>query len=239
MPTISTTASGHLALLHLTDSALPTGAFSHSFGLETYMQRGIVTGPSDYVPWLHAFIRQAAYGDALMAKLGAEAARRDQSVEAAFTEVRQLDALAHSSLIPREVRTANRSMGKRMARIAGMSISGVEVLTRYVEAVEEDACVGCPALVYGVALGGLGFDVDTVVRSYLMQLATTINQNAIRSIPLGQDAGQRALVSAYGVIEETVAMIAALGILDVGASAPGLELAQIAHETRHSRMFMS
>lgn len=230
---------GHLVLLHLSDSALPTGAFSHSFGLETYLQRGLVTGPADYVPWLHAYVRQSAYGEGLMAKLGAQVVHEATSVEAAFLEVQQLDALAHASLIPREIREANRSMGKRMARITAISVQGVELLDRYVAAVEDDSCVGCPALVYGIALAGLGFDTETIVSGQLMQIAATVNQNAIRSIPLGQDAGQRALVSAYPVIEETVAVIATLGLVDLGACAPGLELAQMAHETRHSRMFMS
>ncbi len=239
MQSTPTNPSALLALLHLTDSALPTGAFSHSFGLEMYMQRDLVSDAETFTTWLHGFIRQAAYGEGLVVRLGAEVAASGDDLEELIRRIAELDELAHVTIIPRQIRDANRSMGLRMAKIAPVAVRGVPLLDAYTSGIESGEYVGCPALVFGVAMGGLGFDTDTVVRTYLMQLATSINQNAIRGIPLGQDAGQRALASAYPVIEATVSKIAGLGILDLGAAAPGFELAQMAHETRHSRMFMS
>lgn len=239
MPSTAISPRAQLALLHLTDSALPTGSFSHSFGLEMYLQRGVVTGLASYIEWLHGYIRQSAYGEGLMARLGAEVAASGRPLEESLARVAELDALAHASLVPRQIRDANRSMGRRMARVAPVAVPGLELLDRYAEGVENGEYIGCPALVYGIAMGGLGVEIATVVRTHLMQIAVTINQNAIRAIPLGQDAGQRALASAYPVMEATVETILGLGVVDIGASPPGLELAQMAHETRHSRMFMS
>lgn len=239
MQNTPTNPHGLLALLHLTDSALPTGGFSHSFGLEMYMQRDIVVDTDSFATWLHGFIRQSAYGEGLLARLGAEVASDQSDLEGALARLEELDRLAHVTIIPRQIRDANKSMGMRMARIAPIAVKGVPLLDRYAEGISSGVYFGCPALVFGVAMGGVGFDSRTVARTHLMQLATSINQNAIRGIPLGQDAGQQVLASAYPVIEATASKIMQLGMVDLGAAAPGLELAQMAHETRHSRMFMS
>ena len=77
------------------------------------------------------------------------------------------------------------------------------------------------------------------MRAYLMQMANSMTQNAIRAIPLGQDAGQRVLVDSYHVVEEAAARTMLNTIADLGVVAPRLEVAQMAHESLRSRMFMS
>ena len=46
----------HLRLFQFCDSQFPTGAFSHSFGLETYIQREAVHDTETFIKWLHLFI---------------------------------------------------------------------------------------------------------------------------------------------------------------------------------------
>lgn len=77
------------------------------------------------------------------------------------------------------------------------------------------------------------------VTAYLMQMANSMTQNAIRAIPLGQDAGQRVLVQAYPAITQAAQMTMAHDVSDLGVVAPRLEVAQMAHESLISRMFMS
>ena len=43
-----------LTLLQLTDSFFPTGAFAHSFGLETYVQRALVNDPETFDMFLRS-----------------------------------------------------------------------------------------------------------------------------------------------------------------------------------------
>lgn len=239
MPNTVTSTRAQLVLLHLTDSALPTGGFSHSFGLEDYLLREIVHDEETYEGWLHEYIRQVAYTEGLVARFAAELTLRAVAGEDVMEELGALDTAAHVSLIPEQIRTANASMGKRMSRVVRHVAPDVEISAHYSTGIEEGLYYGCPAIAYGVTLAGLDVDAATVVRSYLMQLTSSINQNAIRGIPIGQEAGQRVLAGTYPVIEEAVELVLELGMVDLGASPPGLELAQMHHETQHSRMFMS
>lgn len=226
-----------LTMLHLTDSALPTGGFSHSLGLESYLQRDLVNSPETFSRWMYAYIRQASYNDALVAKLTAEAV--DQPHEEAARELKLLDALAHTTLVPRQIRDANASMGMRMCKIIAVAVPDHPLIEWYTQAVQDGHAYGCPALAHGLALSAVGLDTEMVVRSYLMQTTASLTQNAIRGIPIGQNAGQEALVGSYPVIEDAVAATMEHGYLDLGAAAPGLEIAQMRHESLRSRMFMS
>lgn len=232
-----------LAMLHFTDSALPTGGFSHSYGMETYLQRDDVRDPETFATWLRAYLRQAAYNDGLICRyateVGAQVNSGELDEDAAYARLAELDQLAHVSLVPRQVRDANSSMGTRMAKIGPVAVPESPILQRYCKEVREGELHGSPAIVHGLALGVLGLDVAEAVRSYLMQLTVSLTQNGIRGIPIGQDAGQRVLSAMYPVINRTAEKILTLGMIDLGMSSPGLEIAQIQHETHRSRMFMS
>ena len=75
----ATPTEGLLTLLQFADSALPTGAFSHSFGLETYVSEGVVHDRDSFAAWLDAYVReQLTPTDALAAHLVATASALDE-----------------------------------------------------------------------------------------------------------------------------------------------------------------
>src|SRR5699024_5366323 len=66
--------TGLLTVMQLSDSALPTGSFSHSFGMETYQQRGTVDSAASYTAWATGYLHQVAYTEGLAVRLTHEAA---------------------------------------------------------------------------------------------------------------------------------------------------------------------
>lgn len=63
-----------LKLFQFCDSQFPTGAFSHSFGLETYIQRNDVHDASSFETWLKVFLtEQLTYTDGLAMRMTYEA----------------------------------------------------------------------------------------------------------------------------------------------------------------------
>ena len=74
---------------------------------------------------------------------------------------------------------------------------------------------------------------------YGYSVASTLVQNAVRSIPLGQREGQMILRDIIDLLADLYKKAAELDESLLGASVPGLELAQICHETQEARLFMS
>ena len=69
-----------LALFQLCDSNFPTGAFSHSFGLETYIQENKVHDKDSFSKWLQMYISgQLVYTDGLACRLAYEALERNDA----------------------------------------------------------------------------------------------------------------------------------------------------------------
>ncbi|HKU11783.1 MAG TPA: urease accessory protein UreF [Sinomonas sp.] len=63
-------------LMQLTDSALPTGAFSHSFGLEAYLESGQVHDERTLLDWLDAFLStQLTFTDAVAVRRACRSGR--------------------------------------------------------------------------------------------------------------------------------------------------------------------
>ena len=226
------TAPGYLLpLLQLSDSALPTGAFSHSLGLESYLHRGLVHDEDTFADWLTQFIRiQLVHSDGLAIRFVLEADTTE--------ELFRVDRALHASALAREIREAGVKMGARMLDIAGTVFPCGE-LTQYAAAVERGDCAGHPALAFAIAGKSLGVPAPELLASYLFSTVTSLTQNAIRGIPLGQSAGQRVLAAAHAEVRDAVGRIFSLAWEDFGVSAPGLEIAQMQHERQRARMFMS
>ncbi len=228
-----------LVTWHLTDSALPTGGFAHSAGLETFVQDDRVADPDSFAKWLHGYLRQASFNDALAVKCAVQLYQREGSEEEKLATLRELDTLLHACQAPKQVRASMNSMGKRMARIASFIAPEDFLVTQYAQATAEHQMHGNPGIAAGFALAAAGISLEDAISAYLMQMANSITQNAIRAIPLGQDAGQKILVGAYPLILKATQMTLNHDISDLGCVAPQLEIAQMAHEDLRSRMFMS
>ena len=246
-------AGWQLPLAQLCDSALPTGAFSHSFGLETYICEGVVDGEASFVSWLRALVStQLTFSEGLGLRLAFEAVAADD-----WEAIAHLDALLVAQAVPIQVRRAGVTMGRRMLTIARLALEGTDggrLLSRYAALIDtgvtgnagdtggtkgSGGCRSHPAIVLAIAGYALGAPPAAVAAAYLQSSVISLTQNAVRAIPLGQDAGQRAIASVRGDVRAAVRRIGGLDGMDLGAAAPGIEISQMRHERQRARMFMS
>ena len=240
-------AGWQLPLAQLCDSALPTGAFSHSFGLETYICEGVVDGEASFVSWLRALVStQLTFSEGLGLRLAFEAVAADD-----WEAIAHLDALLVAQAVPIQVRRAGVTMGRRMLTIARLALEGTDggrLLSRYAALIDTGVtgnagdtggCRSHPAIVLAIAGYALGAPPAAVTAAYLQSSVISLTQNAVRAIPLGQDAGQRAIASVRGDVRAAVRRIGGLDEMDLGAAAPGIEISQMRHERQRARMFMS
>ncbi|CAH0346523.1 urease accessory protein UreF [Bacillus sp. CECT 9360] len=217
-----------LTLMQICDSNFPTGSFSHSYGLETYIQEGKVTNAETFAGWLHAYLEGSlCYNDGLSAALLYDG-----------HNIHELDRLLYVSSLSRETREGAKRVGGRMVELL-MALEAVPALSDYRRQIKKKEAFGHPALAFGLFCNEMGIGKGECVTAYLYTAISSIIQNAVRGIPLGQTDGQRLLFSFQQNIKDVVAKIDTLTIDDFGISPPGIELAAMLHEDLHVRLFMS
>ncbi|BAF53068.1 urease accessory protein UreF [Corynebacterium glutamicum] len=218
-------------LLHLSDSALPTGAFAHSFGFETYMDAERITNAEEFQDWLKVLLKvQLTSSDAL--------AMRMFYATPTASELKRLDERLFAGTPAREVREANARMGTRMAEIVAETYS-VPLIIEYLELIKNRELSGHPALALALATHSMGIDVDRAIHAHLTATVSSLIQNAVRGIPLGQMAGQRVMFAMREHIGAAVKRSAMLDAIDFCSGDPGLDISQMVHETQRARLFMS
>jgi urease accessory protein len=223
-----------LSLFQLCDSNLPTGAFSHSYGLESYIQENIVLNQETFSQWLQVFIHeQLIYSDGLASNLVYDALEKEN-----FQKVWTLDRLLKVQNLPRETREGTQKMGERMLNLV-ISLYEAPILSVYRKRIEEKQSFGHPSIVFTMTAHYLGIPKSTTILFYLYSVVSSLVQNAVRSIPLGQTAGQRVLHDAKSLLVNAAEKIERMTEEDFGIVSPGIELSQMRHERVNIRIFMS
>lgn len=241
-------APWRLPLAQLLDSAAPTGTFSHSFGMETAIVAGEVCDAESVAEWLRCYLATSLeYNDALairLAEAGVAPLDGDQGgdgpidqLEDAAVRLCELSALLEASTMAREARRATIAIGHRMMEISGDF--GVPLVAAFADRATANGVHPHPALVAASVGCGLGAAWPEVCGLYLYSCLTSLVQNAVRAIPLGQIAGQQVLAGLAGPVATTVRRTARADPEDLGSSSPMLDVLQCEHETQLGRMFIS
>ncbi|MGE7622994.1 urease accessory protein UreF [Viridibacillus sp. NPDC096237] len=223
-----------LSLFQLCDSNFPTGAFSHSFGLESYIQENKVHDQETFFGWLQVYLHeQLIYSDGLACRLAFEALVEDN-----LQKVWNLDRLLTVQNLPRETREGTQMIGKRMLQLT-TTLYDMPILSLYKEEIKNKNVFGHPSIVFAIVAHGLSVSKEEAIQYHLYSSISSQVQNAVRAIPLGQTAGQTISHKFIPEITLAVERIMQLSEDDFGIVSPGIELSQMNHERVNIRIFMS
>ncbi|WP_025026903.1 urease accessory protein UreF [Caldalkalibacillus mannanilyticus] len=223
-----------LSLLQLSDSNFPSGAFSHSFGLETYIQEQVISDKKSFSKALFVYIRkQLTFVDGLACRFAFEALEQQE-----FDHFFKLDQLVYASSLAEETRLGNQRIGEQMAKLC-YELYPSSTLQKYLQQIKEKKAYGHSAFVFAAVAHHLQVTKETAVQTYMYTAVSSLVQNAVRGIPLGQTDGQKILVEIQPLIVKAGLRIFTLVEEDLGAISPGLEIAQMRHERLPVRLFMS
>jgi urease accessory protein len=215
------------AFLQLADSALPTGGFAHSAGLEAACQLGRVTDARGVAGFMDALV----WSLATSALPFATAALRDPAALAA------LDRRCDASLSGHVANRASRAQGQALLRAAAAAFgAAVEPLAGDVRA---RRLPGHLAPVFGAVLGRLGATEEEARRLFLFQGARAAISAAVRLGLVGPLEAQALLSGAGDAAERAAAATVGVAPEDAASGAPLLDLLQAHQDRLYSRLFQS
>lgn len=223
--------AGLLPLLQLSDSAFPTGAFSHSLGLETLVAGGTVRDGATL---------QAAIVDHLGAMATSDLPALRGAAEAASVErVVALDRTLGATKLAREARAASAATGRSLLD----SATALELTDRrpgeYRDLVRAGDAPGHHAVAYGVVCTALDLPVEDGVAAFAYAACASLVAAGQKLVPLGQREAQRTLLALHVPIAAAVELSADIDPTDPYAFAPVQEVASMAHERQRTRLYIS
>ncbi|ENZ03275.1 hypothetical protein HMPREF1092_00461 [Clostridium thermobutyricum] len=223
-----------LKIMQICDSNFPIGSFNHSYGMETYLRDNRIKDTESFRGWIRAFFRnQFIYSDGFSIKLLYE--YLDKKSE---KKILELDRKITVQSMAFETRNGNKMVAKRMLNLF-LDLYDSKILEIYLEKINKKEAFGHPAIVFGMLMYELKVNLIDAIQYYMYSTASTLIQNAVRTIPLGQKDGQILLKESSESFLELSEIIQTLDEDMFGANVPGIELAQIQHETLVFRLFMS
>jgi urease accessory protein len=223
----------NLRLLQITDSALPIGGYTHSWGLEAAIARGRVHDPETLERWTRRWL-QMSLGP-LEGVLVASSCRATRS--GSRDDLLAINRRLEVSILPRSIRHASREMGEQLLSLGSTwewSATGLEPLMRSGPG-ERDGWHHSVA--FGI-LGALaGASPSDVLAAYLHQSALGMIGAGVRAIPVGHTHGQQMLAYLHDDIGKLVALLADRDPETAGAGCPFYEILCDEQTRLYSRVF--
>lgn len=215
-----------LQLIWLASPALPIGGFSYSEGMEAAVDCGLVADEGSAALWLVDQLHLTLARADLAVAAQAIAAWRDNDLD----RIAELDGWMLQTRETGEMRQQTEQMGRSMIE--------------WLKAVQPTLAVRAQSpLTYPVAFALAASATGATPRDCLLAFAfgwaENMAQAALKSVPLGQSAGQRILGRLASEIPAVVDLALALHDEDRQAFSPMLAILSSRHETQYSRLFRS
>ena len=218
-------------LLHLVDSAIPTGSFAYSYGLESSITFGLVNTPFDLRNYLYSYLQQA--GSAELPFVHSTFQLTENSPEFQ-TVAEEYDA---QLLVP-SLYKASAVQGRNWLKLLATFYPEAELET-IANWFSAHAIPPHFTLVFTLALQRAGFALQELQTMYLHMLLRDQLSAAIRLGFLGPLAGHRLQHDFYAVFEHILARQAGKKYGEATRSAFLLDIAQVLHADIYSKLFQN
>jgi urease accessory protein len=217
-------------LLQLSSPALPIGGYSHSQGLESAIEQGMVTDEASVLRWICDVFEfsMKTYEIPRMLSMAAAWAAGDRAAVASLNE----DFLATREAA--ELRAAAVQMGYSLCALLTV-LPGLPTETLDALRSIPEPTLPCA---WSAAATAWQIEPSDAAVGYLWAWAENQVLVAMKAVPLGQSGGQRVLLE----VGSRIAGLAGDATIPENLHsnfAPGLAIASAQHETQYSRLFRS
>jgi urease accessory protein len=225
------TPTALLSLLQFASPGLPVGAYSYSEGLETLVEREIVSDRHSLAEWIEWELRGGTIrvDAAVMLRSHRSFARGD------IAQLQYWNAWLSAARETEELREQSWQMGNSLLQLLFAMLP--EKLPELPEIFAETPCNF--AIAFGMAAVAEQIPEETAAIGYLHSWASNLITAGVKLIPLGQTAGQQLLLNLQPMLIASTQEILALEDNNLSSCSWGLSLASMQHETLYSRLFRS
>lgn len=223
-----------LYLMHIHDSAFPMGSYTHSFGMETYIQENKIRTKEDLFDYCRSFLEEnMTYCEAIFVK---EAYQHSQKRN--WDALIRLEKLYEAIKTASESRDATRMIGKQFLK-GILPVTPLEDLLLWNQKIINGEVSGQYPFVYSLYAANKKFDLQTTIMTYCYSSVTSLVFNGIRAIPLGQNAGIEIIHKLIPIIGKCAKVVENKSLHDLSNHSIGLEIASMKHRFLDSRLFIS
>lgn len=221
-------------LLHLSDPTLPIGGYTHSNGLETYVQKKIVHNRETAKEFVENMLQyNLKYNDGSFMKLAYEAAQNND-----LEVILKLDNECNALKSPKEMRSASQKLGLRLIKIFKRK-ENFSFMETYEKAIQNQEASSHYCIVFGIYAYLMKIPLNEALLGFYYTSVSGMITNAVKLVPLGQIDGQDILFSLYSVIEKTALETIELDRELVGICNTSFDINCMQHERLYSRLYMS
>jgi len=223
-----------LGALQLGDSFFPSGRYTLSHGLESFIEHSNDIDIDKLQSLLIDYLRHSIGSSEAVAVATANRAARSGDI---YTLI-EVDQLLFALKLPSEASAGSTRSGKQVLSTI-VKIVDEEIVVSYNSAVQEGKAPGSHAVVTGIASAVWGLQPEHAVAMELHAYITGLLGAALRLMRMDHVDAQTIIHSLSNVILETAANAVQLDYRDMSAFAPKIEIMQMQHEQSHLRLFAS
>lgn len=219
-------------MMQIAGGTFPSGGFSQSWGLETYVAKGIVTDDRTFIEFTESYLESTITKceGPIMCKAYELALNSDHD------GLGELEELSCAIKVTKESRESSMRMGKAFMRIMADILE--DDFLAELKKLPAAGGITYP-VIYGAVCGRLGILLEDAAAAFVFNTVNALVQSAVKLIPLGNTQAQKVLLDLYPAMEVSARDSQEIPIEEISNFCPGLDIASIAHEFLPTRLYMS
>lgn len=220
-------------VLQFGDSMFPVGGFAFSGGLESAIQKRVVTDAQTLEAFARTALEQAAAGDGIALVWAHRAAAAGD-----VAGLVRIDERVYARKLSSEIRTMSVRMGKKFAEMSA-AVTGAPLLVGWRDRIESGATPGCYPVALAVNCAAQGLPESDAFVVHLYGVTAMILSAALRLMKISHVDTQRMLYRLNADADAAYEVAARARLADMAGFAPLTEILAAAHVGAHVRLFMN
>jgi len=222
-----------MRLLQFTDSTFPVGTFSFSNGLETAAYENIVTDARTLEEFAWSQACQAAFNDGVAALHSHRAFLRGD-----YDAIAEADRTLILFKMNGEARMMIQRMGKKLAELGQRLVPG-GIIARWLGDIKAGKVPGTYSVAQGIVFAAAGIGEEEMFCSHQYGVVNMVLGAALRCVRVSHYDTQEILFRISGRTEGLYRQASRMGLDEMNAFYPELDILASLHEKGAMRMFMN